>query len=68
MSHSAPDKRTRLVQAAMNLVYQLGFGKTTLAHIAQAAKVPLGNVYYYLNSAIPGLPSRQANNFFQPGA
>jgi len=41
------DKRTRLIEAANKLVQQQGFNQTTLADIAQAAEVPLGNVYYY---------------------
>lgn len=39
--------RTRLIQAAVDLAYRQGFGSTTLADIAKAAKVPPGNVYYY---------------------
>ena len=45
-----PDKRRRLVDAAMKLVYEQGFNRTTLAHIAGEAEVPLGNVYYYFKS------------------
>lgn len=44
------DKRQRLIEAAKRLMYQQGFYKTTLAHIAQAAEVPLGNVYYYFKT------------------
>lgn len=46
----APDKRRRLVQAAMKLFYEQGFNRTTLAHIAGEADVPLGNVYYYFKT------------------
>ena len=46
MSRST-DKRTRLIEAARNLIHQQGFKQTTLAQIAQKANVPLGNVYYY---------------------
>ena len=42
-----PGKRERLVQAASELVHHQGVEKTTLAEIAEAADVPLGNVYYY---------------------
>jgi TetR/AcrR family transcriptional regulator, transcriptional repressor for nem operon len=42
-----PGKRERLVQAASELVHRQGVEKTTLAEIAEAADVPLGNVYYY---------------------
>jgi AcrR family transcriptional regulator len=45
-----PDKRRRLVNAATKLVYEQGFNRTTLAHIASEAEVPLGNVYYYFKS------------------
>src|SRR6267154_2150276 len=44
------DKRSQLVSAAVSLAYQNGFGKTSLADIAQEAKVPLGNVYYYFKT------------------
>ncbi|MEW6475036.1 MAG: TetR/AcrR family transcriptional regulator [Actinomycetota bacterium] len=45
-----PDKRQRLVDAAGKLFYRQGFGRTTLAHIAAEADVPLGNVYYYFKT------------------
>lgn len=44
------DNRIRLVQAADRLVYQQGFNRTTLADIAEKAKLPLGNVYYYFKT------------------
>ncbi len=44
------DKRLRLVNAAVNLVYRNGFGATSLADIASEAEVPLGNVYYYFKT------------------
>lgn len=44
------DKRGRLTRAAADLVYLHGFGKVALADIAEAADVPLGNVYYYFKS------------------
>lgn len=43
-------KRERLVQAAVNLAYQRGYGATTLADLAEEAEVPLGNIYYYFKS------------------
>ncbi len=43
-------KRARLVAAARQMVHQQGVEKTTLADIAQAAGVPLGNVYYYFKT------------------
>jgi TetR/AcrR family transcriptional regulator, transcriptional repressor for nem operon len=44
------DKRTRLIEAAVRLVYQRGFGRTSLADIAKEAGVALGNVYYYFKT------------------
>jgi TetR/AcrR family transcriptional regulator, transcriptional repressor for nem operon len=44
------DNRTRLIQAAVTMAYRHGFGKTSLADIAEEAKVPLGNVYYYFKT------------------
>ncbi|AGB23412.1 transcriptional regulator [Mycobacterium sp. JS623] len=43
-------KRERLVTAAGELVYRQGVARTTLADIAAAADVPLGNVYYYFKT------------------
>jgi AcrR family transcriptional regulator len=45
-----PGKRERLVSAACELVYRQGAARTTLADIAQAADVPVGNVYYYFKT------------------
>ena len=45
-----PDKRTRLVETAMKLAYERGFRETSLADIAEAAHVPVGNVYYYFKT------------------
>jgi TetR/AcrR family transcriptional regulator, transcriptional repressor for nem operon len=50
-AHTArPGKRERLVAAAQELVYRQGVARTTLAHIAEAADVPVGNVYYYFKT------------------
>jgi AcrR family transcriptional regulator len=38
------------VSAASELVYRQGVARTTLADIAEAADVPLGNVYYYFKT------------------
>jgi TetR/AcrR family transcriptional regulator, transcriptional repressor for nem operon len=43
-------KRERLVLAACDLLYRQGLQRTTLADIADAAGVPLGNVYYYFKA------------------
>lgn len=45
-----PGKRERLIAAACDLFYRQGITGTTLAHIAEAAEVPLGNVYYYFKT------------------
>ncbi len=44
------DKRTRLIETAMKLAYQRGFREASLADIAEAAHVPVGNVYYYFKT------------------
>jgi TetR/AcrR family transcriptional regulator, transcriptional repressor for nem operon len=49
-SGSRPGKRERLVSAARELVYRQGVASTSLADIAQAADVPVGNVYYYFKT------------------
>src|ERR1700692_74784 len=50
MARTHIDKRSRLLSAAVDLVYQNGFDATSLADIAREAKVPLGNVYYYFKT------------------
>ena len=45
-----PGKRQRLIAAASRLLHQQGVEKTTLADIAHAADVPVGNVYYYFKT------------------
>ena len=44
------DKRDRLVAAATQLLLEQGIERTTLADIAAAANVPVGNVYYYFKT------------------
>jgi TetR/AcrR family transcriptional regulator, transcriptional repressor for nem operon len=44
------DKRMRLIDTAMKLAYKRGFRETSLADIAEAANVPVGNVYYYFKT------------------
>ena len=44
------DKRERLLVAARTLIHQQGFRPTTLADVAKASGVPLGNVYYYFKT------------------
>jgi TetR/AcrR family transcriptional regulator, transcriptional repressor for nem operon len=45
-----PGKRERLVAAARQVLYEQGVERTTLADIALAAGVPVGNVYYYFKT------------------
>jgi AcrR family transcriptional regulator len=45
-----PDKRARLVDGARLVLHEQGVEKTTLADIAEAADVPVGNVYYYFKT------------------
>src|SRR6185437_7306411 len=49
-SEARPGKRERLVSAASDLLYRQGVENTTLADMAHAADVPLGNVYYYFKT------------------
>jgi len=49
-SPTPPGKRERLIAAACDLFYRQGIASTTLAHIAEAAEVPLGNMYYYFKT------------------
>lgn len=50
IASTARGKRERLVAAACELVYRQGVERTTLADIAQAADVRVGNVYYYFKT------------------
>lgn len=43
-------KRIRLTTAARRLIHVTGYAQTTLADIAHAVDVPLGNVYYYFKT------------------
>jgi TetR/AcrR family transcriptional repressor of nem operon len=45
-----PGKRERLVTAAKQVLYEHGVERSTLADIAVAADVPVGNVYYYFKT------------------
>jgi TetR/AcrR family transcriptional repressor of nem operon len=51
-SISAPtqDKRQRLVEGARQTIREQGVEKTTIADIARAADVAVGNVYYYFKT------------------
>lgn len=44
------DKKEKLLAAANTLIHKQGFHLTSLADIARASGVPLGNVYYYFKT------------------
>lgn len=46
----ATDKRRRLTTEAARVLHEQGVERTTLADIARAADVPVGNVYYYFKT------------------
>ena len=48
-AHSKPAQQ-RLLEAAMTLFHERGIDATTIANVANAADVPLGNVYYHFRS------------------
>ncbi|MFI6445012.1 TetR/AcrR family transcriptional regulator [Kitasatospora sp. NPDC050543] len=50
MAGAQPGKRERLALAASRVLHEQGVEKTTLADIARAAYVPVGNVYYYFKT------------------
>lgn len=49
-SSGALGTRERLVAAAAAVIHAEGYAGTTLARVAQAAEVPLGNVYYWFRT------------------
>jgi TetR/AcrR family transcriptional regulator, transcriptional repressor for nem operon len=50
MQKTKVDNRARLLEAAEKTTYRFGFGNTALADIAEEARIPLGNVYYYFKT------------------
>src|SRR5436305_8774315 len=44
---AAPDTRTRLVLAAMELFWQKGYGSTSVADVLQKAGVNSGSLYHF---------------------
>jgi len=50
MRTAQPDQRTRLIETGTKLAYGRGFREASLADIAEAARVPVGNVYYYFKT------------------
>lgn len=49
-SRRGSGKRERLAAAAAEVLHTQGVDRTTLADIARAAEVPVGNVYYYFKT------------------
>ncbi|WP_280265480.1 TetR/AcrR family transcriptional regulator [Nocardia wallacei] len=47
---AAGAKRQRLMRAAAEVIHRQGAERTTIADIARAAEVPVGNVYYYFKT------------------
>ncbi|MGW7518956.1 TetR/AcrR family transcriptional regulator [Streptomyces sp. NPDC054796] len=63
---AASAKRQRLMEAAARVVHEQGAGRTTIADIARAADVPVGNVYYYFKTKdelVGAAISEQARGF-----
>jgi AcrR family transcriptional regulator len=50
MPASTANPRSRLLEAAEKVSYRHGFAQAAIADIAKAARVPLGNVYYYFKT------------------
>ena len=50
MTNSELGKRERLIAGACRVLHEQGVEATTLADIAHAADVPVGNVYYYFKT------------------
>src|SRR5919108_4204767 len=50
MTNSELGKRERLVEGARRVLHEQGVEASTLADIAEAADVPVGNVYYYFKT------------------
>ncbi|RMG58978.1 MAG: TetR/AcrR family transcriptional regulator [Gammaproteobacteria bacterium] len=44
------DNRQRIVEAANELFYHKGYGRTSFSDIAEAANFPRGNFYYYFKT------------------
>ncbi|WP_220448533.1 TetR/AcrR family transcriptional regulator [Nonomuraea mesophila] len=49
-ARTASAKRQRLTAAAARILHEQGVERTTIADIARAADVPVGNVYYYFKT------------------
>ena len=49
-ANQGPGKRERLVAGAREVMHRQGVENTTIADVAGAADVPVGNVYYYFKT------------------
>jgi AcrR family transcriptional regulator len=49
-AYESESKRIELVRAAKRLLHEQGYARTSLADVASAAGVPLGNLYYYFRT------------------
>src|SRR6266550_2026003 len=67
MPKTKTDKRSRLIQTAVKLAYRHGFRTTSLADIAEAAKVPVGNVYYYFKTKMRSARPLWSNVYWNCG-
>jgi TetR/AcrR family transcriptional regulator, transcriptional repressor for nem operon len=43
-------KRERLIESARSLLHEQGAAQTTIAEVAERARIPAGNVYYYFKT------------------
>ncbi len=50
MGRPATDKRQRLVTAAIEQFHRNGYARTSLADVAKAAGLSVGNVFYYFKA------------------
>lgn len=50
VDRTASSKRARLVSGARRAIYERGVERTSLADVAEAAGVPVGNIYYYFKT------------------
>ncbi|HYA98498.1 MAG TPA: TetR/AcrR family transcriptional regulator [Methylomirabilota bacterium] len=50
MLQAQKENRGRLVDAALRITCRYGFGEASIADIAEEARIPVGNVYYYFKT------------------
>jgi AcrR family transcriptional regulator len=49
-AYDSVEKRNELVRAARELLHERGYHRTSLADVAELARIPLGNVHYYFKT------------------